>query len=60
MILSTLIRKPMTSIETFEALKKAGITPTSGAVYQALRIMFTKGLLAKTENDEGCVAWKVK
>jgi hypothetical protein len=50
---------PMTSIEAFEALKKAGVTSTAGSVYQLLRVLLAKGSIGKTENDEGRNAWKL-
>ena len=50
---------PMTSIQAFEALKKAGSTTSVGSVYSTLHILFKKGLIHKTQNDEGRNAWKL-
>jgi hypothetical protein len=57
-ILQVLIR-PMTSIETFEGVKKSGYQTTSGSVYSTLRLLLHRGLITKGQNDIGTTTWKL-
>jgi hypothetical protein len=56
-ILQVLKARPMTSIETFEAVKKAGVQTTAGSVYQTLRLLFSKDQVVKGKDDIGTLTW---
>jgi hypothetical protein len=48
---------PMTSLEILERLQERGVKTTAGSVYAMVRTLLDKGLIARSKNDEGRVAW---
>ena len=48
---------PMSSLEILEKVQKGDVKTTAGSVYATVRALLDKGLIARTKNDEGRVAW---
>ena len=48
---------PMTSLEILERLQERGVKTTAGSVYATVKALLGKGLIARSKNDEGRVAW---
>jgi len=57
-ILKAVSGSSLTSIQTFEMVRKHGIGTTSGSVYQTLRNMAERKLVEKFVSDDGVVSWK--